>query len=119
MKRWAYAMVIEPGRDKHGRRYFSAYFPDLPGCATMGRNRKHLPLMAKEAVEGHLKVTGEFGEPAPAPSSLVAMVTVSAPSESPAKPNTAQSGKSRRAAAGKNGSGRQLTVRGKPVRGRR
>jgi predicted RNase H-like HicB family nuclease len=79
MKRLTYAMVIEPGRDKRGKRYYCAYFPDLPGCATMGNDKRHLKLMAREAIEGYLQVTRDHGEQVPLPTSEVGMVTVDAP----------------------------------------
>ena len=45
----AYAMVIEPQKTKRGQHY-SAYFPDLPGCAAMARSLPELRKHAKEAV---------------------------------------------------------------------
>jgi predicted RNase H-like HicB family nuclease len=126
MKQLTYAMIIEPGRDRRGRRYYCAYFPDLPGCATMGSDRAHLMRMAREAVEIHLQVTQDFGEPVPLPSSEVATVTVAAPGgrranprgtaarRKPRPPAAKAGGTKHRAAkyaAAKNGAGRQLTVR--------
>lgn len=74
-----YAMVIEPGLDRQGK-YYSAYFPDLPGCATMGRTRAELRSHAKEAVALYLWGLEQTGQPIPKPS--VQVDFVSAPTKS-------------------------------------
>lgn len=111
MKRLTYAMVIEPGRDKRGKRYYCAYFPDLPGCATMGNDKRHLKLMAREAIEGYLQVTQDHGEQVPRPTSEVGMVTVNPPAANAVKRASQPTPSRRAAAAAKNGAGRQLNVR--------
>ena len=45
-----YVMIIE-----RGTRNFSAYFPDVPGCATMGRTVEETIINADEALSLHLE----------------------------------------------------------------
>jgi predicted RNase H-like HicB family nuclease len=64
-----YAIVIEQGENN-----FSAYVPDLPGCITTGRTIEEIERNIREAVELHLKVLREDGEPIPEPHTAVAYV---------------------------------------------
>jgi predicted RNase H-like HicB family nuclease len=49
---------------------FGVDFPDFPGCITAGKTLEEAREMAQEALEGHIKVGIEFGDPIPEPSSL-------------------------------------------------
>lgn len=49
---------------------FSVFFPDLPGCASAGANVQEAALGAEEALNGHLAVMAQFGDPIPDPSPL-------------------------------------------------
>lgn len=53
---------------------FSVIFPDFPGCATQGDNLEDARRMAHEALEGHVAVMVEFGDPIPEPIGLEAAV---------------------------------------------
>ena len=57
-----YLVVIE----KSPRNY-SAYSPDIPGCVATGRTLDETTRNMREALEGHLEVMAEHGEPAPEP----------------------------------------------------
>lgn len=48
-------------------------FPDLPGCATNGKNEAEALAMGKEALGGHLCCMEEIGEKIPAPTSLASI----------------------------------------------
>ena len=73
-----YAMVIEPQKTKRGQHY-SAYFPDLPGCATMARSLPELRKHAKEAVALYLWGLEQTGQPIPPPSAQVDFVRAPQP----------------------------------------
>ena len=72
-----FAMVIEPAEDKKGP-YFCAYFPDLPGCTTMGATIAELRANAVAAVTGHLAALRELGKPVPSPRSRTETIVVTA-----------------------------------------
>jgi len=55
-----YAVVIE-----NGERNFSAYVPDLPGCASVGDTLEEVQAEIREAIEFHLEGTREDGLPVP------------------------------------------------------
>ncbi|MGO9742870.1 MAG: type II toxin-antitoxin system HicB family antitoxin [Roseiarcus sp.] len=59
-----YAVVIEKGE-----RNFSAYVPDLPGCAPVGDSLEAGKAEIREAIEFHLFGLREDGLPIPKPSS--------------------------------------------------
>ena len=73
-----YAMIIEPGVGEDGP-YLCGFFPDLPGCTTMGRNLKDLKAKAREAVEQHLQALADTGQPIPEPRRQVSSVVVAPP----------------------------------------
>ena len=60
-----YAVVIESGSNN-----YSAYVPDLPGCASTGKTLEEVERNIKEAIEFHLEGLREDGEPIPQPSTL-------------------------------------------------
>jgi predicted RNase H-like HicB family nuclease len=45
--------------------------PDLPGCVSTGQTAEEVELNVHEAIEGHLHVMKEVGEPIPEPSTAV------------------------------------------------
>jgi len=44
---------------------FTVSVPSLPGCITYGDNLNHAFEMAKEAIEGHIELLKEQGQPVP------------------------------------------------------
>ena len=66
-----YLIVIEPTETG-----FSAYSPDLPGCAATGATRQECEANMREAIEFHLDGLREEGEPIPEPATSAAFVEV-------------------------------------------
>jgi len=66
-----YLIVLEPTSTG-----YSAYSPDLPGCASTGATQEECEQNMREAIEFHLDGLREEGEPIPLPSSSVAFVEV-------------------------------------------
>jgi predicted RNase H-like HicB family nuclease len=66
-----YLIVIEPTGTG-----FSAYSPDLPGCASTGATREECEENMHEAIEFHLDGLRHEGEPVPQPGSSAAFVDV-------------------------------------------
>jgi predicted RNase H-like HicB family nuclease len=66
-----YLVIIEKGPNN-----FSAYVPDLPGCTSAGNTLEDILAGIREAMEGHLEVMREFGDPIPEPTSEPAFVDV-------------------------------------------
>jgi predicted RNase H-like HicB family nuclease len=66
-----YAVVIEKGE-----RNYSAYVPDLPGCASVGDTPDEAKAEIGEAIEFHLEGMREDGLPIPKPSSQADHVEV-------------------------------------------
>ncbi len=60
-----YPAIVEKGPEGYG-----VYFPDLPGCVSAGATVTEAARGAQEALEGHLSVMAEFGDPIPEPSEL-------------------------------------------------
>jgi predicted RNase H-like HicB family nuclease len=60
-----YAVIFEQAQGN-----WAAYVPDLPGCITTGATLEETERNIREAIEGHLRVMREFGEPVPRPTSL-------------------------------------------------
>jgi len=60
-----YPAIIERAGDG-----FSVFFPDLPGCTSAGDTIHEAALNAEEALNGHLEVMADHGDPIPAPSAL-------------------------------------------------
>ena len=58
-----YLVVIEPGDTN-----YSAYVPDLPGCISTGKTVEETIQNIKEAVEGHLEMMKQDGDPIPTPT---------------------------------------------------
>jgi predicted RNase H-like HicB family nuclease len=64
-----YVMIIE-----EGKRNYSAYLPDLPGCIATGKTIEEVKQRMREAVALHLRGMREDGLPIPAPTSRVEYV---------------------------------------------
>ena len=60
-----YAMIIETGK-----RNYSAYLPDLPGCVATGKTLDEVRQRMREAIELHLAGLREDGLPIPQPTTL-------------------------------------------------
>jgi len=56
---------------------YSAYSPDLPGCAATGRTVEETQQLMKEAIEFQLGGLKEEGLPMPIPKSFSALVELS------------------------------------------
>lgn len=63
-----YPAIIERGTDG-----FGVFFPDLPGCVSAGDTVQEAALNAEEALDGHLSVSAQHGDPIPEPSELDAI----------------------------------------------
>ena len=59
-----YLVVIEKGPKSYG-----AYVPDLPGCVAVGDSRAEVKRLIREAIEMHLELLRESGQPIPKPQS--------------------------------------------------
>ena len=70
-----YAIVIE--KADHN---YSAYVPDVPGCITTGQTVPEVLQNMEEALNGHLKMMAEDGDPAPPATTVVEHVEVKVPS---------------------------------------
>ena len=68
-----YPVVIE--RTATG---FSAYSPDVPGCAAVGDSEGETRSRIRDALTAHFEAMREIGEPIPEPSSSVDYVEVAA-----------------------------------------
>ncbi len=68
-----YAIVIE--RTTTG---FSAYSPDVSGCAAAGDTEEETRGNFEDALAGHFEAMREVGEPIPEPSVSVSYVEVAA-----------------------------------------
>ena len=66
-----YAIVIE----RAGSNY-SAYVPDLPGCAATGASQDEVEVLLREAIELHIEGMREDKLPIPQPSSKVEYLDV-------------------------------------------
>jgi predicted RNase H-like HicB family nuclease len=66
-----YTVIFE--RAEHN---WAAYVPDLPGCISTGKTLEATENNIREAIEGHLQVLREFGEPVPQPVSVAKDVEV-------------------------------------------
>lgn len=49
---------------------FGISFPDFPGCVSAGSTLDEALAMGREALEGHIEVIAEAGEPIPEPSDV-------------------------------------------------
>ena len=68
-----YPLVIE-----HTSTGYSAYSPDVPGCAAVGDDPQEARQNFREALAAHFEAMREVGEAIPEPSSSVDYVEVAA-----------------------------------------
>jgi predicted RNase H-like HicB family nuclease len=68
-----YLIVLEPTASG-----FSAYSPDLPGCAATGATRQEVEANMRDAIVLHLEGLREDGEPVPTPQTIATYVEVAA-----------------------------------------
>ena len=68
-----YPLIIEPTSTG-----YSAYSPDVPGCAAVGDTEAETRRNFQEALEAHFEAMRELGEPIPEPHSSVDYVEVAA-----------------------------------------
>jgi len=66
-----YLYIIEKGK-----RNFSAYVPDLPGCISTGRTKKAIEKNIQEAIEFHIEGMLLDGEKIPEPSDNYGFVKI-------------------------------------------
>lgn len=66
MRKLIYFAVIEESKEGYG-----VYFPDLPGCGTVGDSINEVCINAKEALELHIYGLEKDGEDVPKPSSKI------------------------------------------------
>lgn len=59
-----------------GKRNWSAYVPDLPGCIATGRTRRLVERRIREAIEFHIEGIRTRGEDVPPPSVSAGTVKV-------------------------------------------
>ena len=67
-----YAVVIEKGKGN-----FSAYVPDLPGCAATAKTRRSVERQLREAIEFHLDGLREDGIAIPKPTTTCEYIDLS------------------------------------------
>ena len=77
MEELKYAMIVEKSEDENGV-YYGAYFPDLPGCTTLGSTLEELHENARKAVNLYLETLRNHGKPIPHPTSTTSEITVKA-----------------------------------------
>jgi predicted RNase H-like HicB family nuclease len=68
-----YPVIIEPTSTG-----YSAYSPDVLGCAAVGDTREETLRNFQDALAAHFEVMREIGEPTPEPSASVDYVDVAA-----------------------------------------
>ena len=66
-----YAIIIE-----RGKRNYSAYVPDVPGCIAAGQTLAEVKHQLKEALEFHLEGMLLDGESIPCPSTECSYVSI-------------------------------------------
>jgi predicted RNase H-like HicB family nuclease len=66
-----YLVIYEKGEDGG----WGACSPDLPGCVAVGRTRKEVEGLIREAIPMHLELMLENGEHVPEPRHLAVSVT--------------------------------------------
>jgi predicted RNase H-like HicB family nuclease len=67
-------VFIEPGK-----RNYSAYVPDLPGCIATGKTLEEVKSNMHEAINMHLQGMVEDNEPIPSSSSLAEYMDIPSP----------------------------------------
>jgi len=59
-----------------GKRNWSAYVPDLPGCIATAKTRKQIEQLIREAIEFHIEGLVKRGQLVPEPSVEAGVVSV-------------------------------------------
>jgi predicted RNase H-like HicB family nuclease len=59
-----YTIILEKAPNN-----YSAYVPDLPGCVAAGDTREETIRLIQEAVQEHIALLQELGDPVPEPTS--------------------------------------------------
>jgi predicted RNase H-like HicB family nuclease len=59
-----------------GKRNWSSYVPDLPGCIATGKTRTQVEKLIREAIEFHIEGMHARGEKVPVPSIEAGKVSV-------------------------------------------
>jgi predicted RNase H-like HicB family nuclease len=62
-----FLVLIEKGDSSYG-----AYSPDVPGCIAVGDTEEETLQLMKEALQGHLEVMAQDGDPLPKVSHIAA-----------------------------------------------
>jgi predicted RNase H-like HicB family nuclease len=52
---------------EHGERKYGGFAPDIPGCISTGETLSEMRQMMREALEAHLALSAEYGDPLPSP----------------------------------------------------
>ncbi|HUE01726.1 MAG TPA: type II toxin-antitoxin system HicB family antitoxin [Bryobacteraceae bacterium] len=68
-----YPVVIEPTSTG-----YSAFSPDVPGCAAAGDTEEETRQKFREALTAHFEIMREIGEPIPEPRASVDYVEIAA-----------------------------------------
>lgn len=66
-----YVVILE-----RGEKSFGAYVPDLPGCVAVGKTKREVLRLIREAIEFHLQGMRDDGLPIPEPTSTTELVSV-------------------------------------------
>ncbi|HJW13932.1 MAG TPA: type II toxin-antitoxin system HicB family antitoxin [Thermoanaerobaculia bacterium] len=66
-----YVVILE-----RGEKSFGAYVPDLPGCVAVGKTKREVLRLIREAIEFHLQGMRDDGLPIPEPTSTSELVSV-------------------------------------------
>ena len=62
---------------EHGKRNWSAYVPDLPGCIATAKTRKKVEVLIREAIEFHIEGLRMHGETIPDPTVEAGTILIS------------------------------------------
>jgi predicted RNase H-like HicB family nuclease len=76
-----FVVIIEKGPTSYG-----AYAPDVPGCIAVGETADEALRKFSEALEAHLQLMADDGEPLPVPASTPQWVDVAVPQKPGAAP---------------------------------
>lgn len=63
---------------ERGKRNWSAYVPDLPGCVATGKSRQEIERMIREAIEFHIEGMRTHNEAIPEPTIEAGTVAIPA-----------------------------------------
>lgn len=70
-----FLVLIEKGEESYG-----AYSPDVPGCIAVGDSEEEVLQLMQDALQGHLKLMAEDGDPMPQANHVAAhFIEVSTP----------------------------------------